>query len=67
LRQRRGLQFKDNPRQIVHENYFFLKKKKKSHRKKTGGVALGVGPEFKPQYWVGVGNQKRFDILLLMP
>jgi hypothetical protein len=26
-------------------------KKKKNHKKRTGGVAQGVGPEFKPQYW----------------
>jgi hypothetical protein len=26
------------------------KKKKKNHRKRAGGVAQGVVPEFKPQY-----------------
>jgi hypothetical protein len=25
-------------------------KKKKAHKKRAGGVAQGVGPEFKPQY-----------------
>jgi hypothetical protein len=25
--------------------------KKKNHKKRAGGVAQGVGPNFKPQYW----------------
>jgi hypothetical protein len=25
-------------------------KKKKNHKKRAGGVAQGIGPEFKPQY-----------------
>jgi hypothetical protein len=25
--------------------------KKTHHKKRAGGVAQGVGPEFKPQYW----------------
>jgi hypothetical protein len=28
----------------------YLKKKKKTITKRAGGVAQGVGPEFKPQY-----------------
>jgi hypothetical protein len=27
------------------------KKKKKPSQKRAGGVAQGVSPEFKPQYW----------------
>jgi hypothetical protein len=30
---------------------YSYKKKKKTHKKRTGGVAQGVGPECKPQYW----------------
>jgi hypothetical protein len=43
------------PRQIVHKT---LCRKKKSP-KRAGGVAQGVGPEFKPQYC-----QKKKKILL---
>jgi hypothetical protein len=35
------------PRQIVHET---LSQKNPSQNKRTGGVARGVGLEFKPQY-----------------
>jgi hypothetical protein len=34
------------PRQIIRETLF----KKKPSQKKSGGVAQGLGPEFKPQY-----------------
>jgi hypothetical protein len=34
------------PGQIVHET----PSQKKSSQKRAGGVAQGVGPEFKPQY-----------------
>jgi hypothetical protein len=34
------------PRQIVRETLF----QKNPSQKKAGGVAQGVGPEFKPQY-----------------
>jgi hypothetical protein len=34
------------PRQIVQET---LSQKNPSHKKRAGGVAQGVGPEFKPQ------------------
>jgi hypothetical protein len=36
------------PRQIVHET---LSQKNPSQEKRAGGVAQGVGPDFKPQYW----------------
>jgi hypothetical protein len=38
------------PRQIVCKTLFGKKKKKKAHKKSDGGVSVGVGPEFKPQY-----------------
>jgi hypothetical protein len=43
------------PRQIVRETVWGgwgrkKKKKKNHHKKRAGGVAQGVGPEFKPQY-----------------
>jgi hypothetical protein len=41
------LRFETNPKQIVLKT--LSQKKKKSH-KRTGGVAQGVGPDFKPQY-----------------
>jgi hypothetical protein len=45
--QRSGeLQFNDRPRQIVHETL----SPKNPSQKRAGGVAQGVGPEFKPQY-----------------
>jgi hypothetical protein len=28
-----------------------ISEKKKHHKKRAGGVAQGVGPEFKPHYW----------------
>jgi hypothetical protein len=37
---------RSQPRQIVHQTL----SQKISH-KKASGVAQGVGPEFKPQYW----------------
>jgi hypothetical protein len=33
---------------MVHET---LSQKYVTHRKRAGGVAQGVGPEFKPQYF----------------
>jgi hypothetical protein len=38
-------------------------KKPITHKKKAGGVAQGVGPEFKPQYWGG--GKKRQNWFLL--
>jgi hypothetical protein len=35
------------PGQIVHET--LSQKKKTHHKNRAGGVAKGVGPEFKPQ------------------
>jgi hypothetical protein len=35
--------------QTVCETLFKKKKKKAHHKKRVGGVAQGVGPEFKPQ------------------
>jgi hypothetical protein len=29
----------------------YLEKRKKSHKKRTGGVAQGIDPEFKPKYY----------------
>jgi hypothetical protein len=43
-----GLQFKASSRQIVCEP-LSKKKKKNPLQKRAGGVAQGVGPEFKPQ------------------
>jgi hypothetical protein len=42
----RRIEVQSQPRQIVHET---LSRKKSITKKKTGGVAQGVGPEFKPQ------------------
>jgi hypothetical protein len=36
------------PGQIVHEPLYG--KKKSSHKKRAGGMAQGIAPEFKPQY-----------------
>jgi hypothetical protein len=38
----------NQPGQIACQT-LFKKKKKKHHKKRTGGVAQGLGPEFKPQ------------------
>jgi hypothetical protein len=35
------------PRQIVHET---LSQKKKKNQKRAGGMAQGIGPEFKLKY-----------------
>jgi hypothetical protein len=40
---------RSQPRQIVHETPI-LKKINHKKRGRAGGVAQGVGPEFKPQY-----------------
>jgi hypothetical protein len=45
----RGISVQSQSRQIVHGT-LFQKKKKSITKKRTGGVAQGVGPEFKPQY-----------------
>jgi hypothetical protein len=37
---------RSQPRQIVHETL----SRKNPSQKRTGGVAQGIGPEFKPQY-----------------
>jgi hypothetical protein len=55
----RRITVQSQPRQIVCET---LSQKHPSYmhqKKKTGGVAQGVGPEFKPQYC-----KKKFKILL---
>jgi hypothetical protein len=36
-----------------------LSSKKTHHKKRTGGVAKGVGPEFKPQYGKKKKKKKR--------
>jgi hypothetical protein len=36
--------------------------KKKHHKKRAGGVAQGVGPEFKPQYCIK--KKKNWDVKL---
>jgi hypothetical protein len=41
-----GSQFETSPRQIVHETLF----QKNPSQKRAGGVAQGIGPEFKLQY-----------------
>jgi hypothetical protein len=43
----RMIVFQSQPRQIVCET---LSQNKPSRQKRAGGVAQGVGPEFKPQY-----------------
>jgi hypothetical protein len=42
----RRIEVQSQPRQIVHEA---LSRKNPSH-KRAGGVAQGIGPEFKSQY-----------------
>jgi hypothetical protein len=42
----RRITVRSQPRQIVHEIYL----KKILNKNRDGGVAQGVGPEFKPQY-----------------
>jgi hypothetical protein len=42
----RRVMFQSQPRQIVHE----IPSRKNSAQKMAGGVAQGVGPEFKPQH-----------------
>jgi ribosomal protein L32E len=41
--------------QIVHET---LSRKKKKITKKGGGVAQGIGPEFRPQYHTHIHAHK---------
>jgi hypothetical protein len=43
----RRIAVQSQPGQIVCET---LSQKKQNHKKRAGGVAQGVGPEFKPQY-----------------
>jgi hypothetical protein len=43
----RRIMVQSQPLQMVHETLF---QKKPITKKRTGGVAQGVGPEFKPQY-----------------
>jgi hypothetical protein len=53
----RNIAFWSQPRQIVprdpilKENKKKKNKKNKPSQKRAGGVAQGVGPEFKPQFW----------------
>jgi hypothetical protein len=48
------LRFEASPgKQIARPHLTKKKKKKKPSQKSAGGVAQGVGPEFKPQYWRG--------------
>jgi hypothetical protein len=42
----RRIEVQSQPRQIVHETRF----QNDQSQKRTGGVAQGAGPEFKPQY-----------------
>jgi hypothetical protein len=42
----RRITVRSQPRQIAHETL----SQKTHHKTKTGGVAQGEGPEFKPQY-----------------
>jgi hypothetical protein len=44
----RRIMVQSQPGQIVPET--LSQKKKPSPRKRAGGVAQGIGPEFKPQY-----------------
>jgi hypothetical protein len=44
--ERRRIAVQSQPGQIVHETL----SQKKPITKRAGGVAQGVGPEFKPQY-----------------
>jgi hypothetical protein len=37
-------------------------KKKPSKKERTGGVAQGVGPEFKPQYCINNNNNSYYHI-----
>jgi hypothetical protein len=41
----RRIIFQSQPQQIIHEPL----SQKKNHKNRDGGVAQGVGPEFKPQ------------------
>jgi hypothetical protein len=43
----RRIEVQSQTRQIVHETL----PRKNPSQKRAGGVAHGVGPEFKPQYW----------------
>jgi hypothetical protein len=43
----RRIMVQSQPGQTVHKT---LSQKKKPFTKRAGGVAEGVGPEFKPQY-----------------
>jgi hypothetical protein len=41
---------------MVHET---LSQKNPTHKKRTSGVAQGVGPEFKPQYLKNNNDKKK--------
>jgi hypothetical protein len=43
----RRIAVRSQPRKIVHKAL----SRKTCHKNRTGGVAQGEGPEFKPQYW----------------
>jgi hypothetical protein len=57
----RRISVRSQPRQLVQET---LSWKNPSH-KRTGGVAWGVGPEFKPQYHKKKKNQKTLKIRII--
>jgi hypothetical protein len=52
----RRITVQSQPGQIVHEP---LSQKKPLHKKRASGVARGVGPEFKPQYYQKKKKKKR--------
>jgi hypothetical protein len=56
----RRIRFKASPDKWFTRPY--LKKKKKNHKKRAGGVAQGVGPEFKPS---SAKKEKRYVLKLL--
>jgi hypothetical protein len=43
-----GIEVRGEPRQIVCKTLSTKKKKKNPLQKRAGGVAQGIGPEFKP-------------------
>jgi hypothetical protein len=42
----RRITVQSQPGQMVHKTL----SRKKNHKKRAGGMAQGIGPEFKPQY-----------------
>jgi hypothetical protein len=52
------------PRQIVHKT--LSPKKKKITKNGGGGVAQGVGPEFKPQYHIKKHGPTKKNVLQLI-